>query len=45
MFMDLAHLFVLYVFSKYSISSYVTSDKGLEFVSNFLHSLDTALDI
>ena len=35
MFADLAHLFVLHVFSKHSIPSYVTSDRGSEFVSNF----------
>ena len=45
MFTDLAHLFILHVFSKHSVSSHVTSDKGLEFVSNFFQSLDTALDI
>jgi len=33
------------VFSKHGISSYVTSDRGLEFVSNFFRSLGTALDI
>ena len=32
---DLAHLFVLYVFSKHGIPSHVTSNRGLEFVSNF----------
>ena len=32
---DLARLFVLHLFSKHSISSHVTSDRGLEFVSNF----------
>jgi len=32
---DLAHLFVLHVFSKHSIPFYVTSNRGLEFVSNF----------
>jgi len=35
MFMNLAHLFVLHVFSKHSVSSHVTSDRGSEFVSNF----------
>ena len=45
MFMDLAHLFVLHVFSKHGISSYVTSNKGSEFVSNFFLSLGTALDM
>ena len=43
--MDLAHLFVLHVFSKHGISFHVISDRGLEFVSNFFQSLDTALDI
>ena len=32
---DLAHLFVLHVFSKHGIPSHVTSDRGSEFVSNF----------
>ena len=44
-FIDLAHLFIFHVFSKYGIPSYVTSDKGLEFVSNFFCSLGTALDM
>ena len=43
--MDLARLFVLHVFSKYSIPSHVTSDRGSEFVSNFFWSLGTALDM
>ena len=43
--MDLACLFVLHVFSKHGISSYVTSDRGSEFVSNFFLSLGTALDM
>ena len=42
---DLARLFVLYVFSKHGIPSHVTSDRGLEFVSNFFQSLGTALDM
>jgi len=42
---DLAHLFVLYMFSKHGIPSYVTSDRGSEFVSNFFQSLGTALDM
>jgi len=45
MSVDLAHLFVFHVFSKHSIPSHVTSDRGLEFVSNFFRSLDTALDM
>ena len=43
--MDLACLFVLHVFSKYGISSHVTSDRDSEFVSNFFCSLGTALDM
>ena len=42
---DLARLFVLHVFSKHGIPSYVTSDRGSEFVSNFFRSLGTALDM
>ena len=42
---DLACLFVLHVFSKHGIPSHVTSNRGLEFVSNFFWSLGTALDI
>jgi len=45
MSMDLAHLFVLHVFSKHGIPFHVTSDRGLEFVSNFFQSLDTALNM
>jgi len=43
--MDLAHLFILHVFSKYDILSHVISDRGSEFVSNFFWSLGTALDM
>ena len=42
---DSACLFVLHVFSKHSIPSHVTSDRGLEFVSNFFWSLGTALNM
>jgi len=42
---NLAHLFVLHVFSKHSVPSHVTSDRGLEFVSNFFQSLGTALNM
>ena len=38
-------LFVLHMFSKHGVSSYVTSDRGLEFVSNFFYSLGTALNM
>ena len=40
-----SYLFVLHVFSKHGIPFHITSDKGLEFVSNFFCSLDTALDM
>jgi len=42
---DLACLFVFHVFSKHGISSHVTSDRGSEFMSNFFHSLGTALNM
>ena len=44
-FVDLACLFILYVFSKHSVPSHVTSNRCLEFVSNFFRSLDTVLDM
>jgi len=43
--MDLAHLFILHMFSKHGVPSHVTSDRGSEFVSNFFRSLGTALDM
>ena len=42
---DLACLFVLHMFFKHGIPSYVTSDRGSEFVSNFFRSLDTTLNM
>jgi len=42
---DLARLFILHVFSKHGVPSYVTSDRSSEFVSNFFRSLGTALDM
>jgi len=42
---DLARLFVLHVFSKHSVPSYVISNRGLEFVLNFFQYLGTALDM
>ena len=42
---NLAHLFVLYVFSKHGVSSHVISNKDSEFVSNFFQSLGTAFDM
>jgi len=42
---DLAHLFVLHVFSKHGVPFHVISNRGSEFVSNFFWSLSTALDM
>jgi len=38
-------LFVIHVFSKHSVPSHVTSNRGSEFVSNFFWSLSMALDM
>ena len=45
MSVDLVCLFILYVFSKHSVSFHVISDRGLKFVSNFFCSLDTTLNM
>ena len=45
MSMDLTYLFVLHVFSKHSVSSHATSNRGLEFMLNFFQFLGTALNI
>jgi len=42
---ELAHLFVLHVFSKHGVPSHVTSDRGSEFVSHFFRSLGEALNM
>jgi len=42
---DLAYLFILHMFSKHGIPFHITSDRGLEFVSNFFRSLGTALNM
>src|ERR1700731_2352094 len=42
---ELAHLFVLHIFSKHGVPLHVTSDHGSEFVSHFLHSLGKVLDM
>ena len=42
---QLAGRFVVHVFSKHSVPSYVTSDHGSEFVSHFFWSLGKALDM
>ena len=40
---ELAKLFIAHVFSKHRVSSHVTSNRGLEFVSHFFCSLSKAL--
>jgi len=42
---ELAYLFIIHVFSKHGVPSYVTSDHSSEFVSHFFCSLGTALDM
>ena len=42
---ELTKLFVLHVFSKHSVPSYITSNRGSEFVSHFFRSLGKALDM
>jgi hypothetical protein len=42
---ELAHLFVIHVFSKHGVLEHVTSDRGSKFVSRFFRSLGTALDM
>ena len=44
-FIDLACLFVLHVFSKHGVLSHIISNRGLKFVLNFFWSLGTALDM
>lgn len=41
----LAKVFILHVFSKHGVPSYVTFDRGSEFVSHFFCSLAKALDM
>jgi hypothetical protein len=40
---ELAHLFVLHVFSKHGVPNHVTCDRGSEFVNHFFRSLGEAL--
>ena len=42
---ELAHLFILHVFSKHGVPSHVTCDRGSEFISHFFRSLGQALDM
>jgi len=41
----LAKLFIKHIFSKHGVSSHVTFDQGIEFMSKFFRSLANALDI
>jgi IS30 family transposase len=43
--MELAHLFLIHIFSKYRVPTHVTSDHGKEFVTQFMRSLGELLDI
>ena len=42
---DLAKLFMIYIFSKYGVLSYITSNHGTEFVSNFFRFLKMILNM
>lgn len=42
---ELAKLFAIHIFSKYSVPSHVTSNCESEFVSNFFQSLGATLDM
>lgn len=42
---ELAKIFVIHVFSKHGVPHHVTSDRGSEFVSRFMHALGVALDM
>src|SRR5258708_839275 len=43
--LQVAQLFLTHVFSKHGVPSHVTSDRGLEFVSHFFHSLGKLLQM
>src|SRR6185369_12469242 len=42
---DLTTLFIIHVFSKYSIPEHITCDRGPEFISHFFRSLGKALNM
>jgi len=42
---NLAKLFIIYIFSKHSVLSHVTSNYRSEFISNFFWFLDSVLNI
>ena len=42
---QLVQLFIIHVFSKHSVPSHVTSDRGSEFILHFFQSLGIALDM
>src|SRR5258705_2303596 len=43
--LQVVQLFLTHVFSKHGVPSHVTSDRGLEFVSHFFHSLGKLLQM
>ena len=43
--MDLAQLFIVNVFSKHGVLSYITCNYGSKFISYFFRSLEKALDM
>ena len=43
--MELAHLFILHIFSKHRVPLHVTSDHSSEFVSCFFHLLGKVLNM
>jgi len=44
-FVDLVCLFIFYMSSKHSVSFYIISNRGLEFMLSFFHSLCTTLNM
>ena len=44
-FTNLAQLFIINMFSKHGVSSHVTCNCRLEFISHFFYSLGEALDM
>ena len=41
----LVKLFMIHIFSKHSVLTYIISDYETEFISNFFRSLETALNM
>src|ERR1700726_4105626 len=42
---ELAHLFVLHIFSKHGVLLHITSNRSSKFISHFFHSLGKVLDM